>query len=300
MAKPSVPPRGPFRWLSRLRGGLKIAAALAWSLACYLPLEVTNLVLRPWPRRRAAVQAFFLRRWGRTFARILGARVERHGPLPPPPFFLVSNHLSYLDIGLLAETGGCFIAKQEIRGWPVAGRICAAAGVIFVNRGSKRDLLRVGRLLEEAMDTGRGVILFPEGTTGRGDELLPFRPSLMVEAARSSRPVHYAVISYHTPREAPSAIDVVCWWGNQPLMPHLKRLVRQPSYRARIEYSERPIADDDRKRLAEKLRRAMGERFRPSGHVGAEEMELPGEAERSWEEATEPATGSTMAGEDAR
>lgn len=263
---------------SRLRGGCKIFAAAAWSVVCYLPLEVTNVVLRPWPRRRAAVQAFFLRRWGRTFAALLGARIERHGPLPQAPFFLVANHLSYLDIALLAETGGCFIAKQEIRSWPVAGRICAAAGVIFVNRGSKRDLLRVGQLLEEAMSAGRGVILFPEGTTGRGDALLPFRPSLMAEASRSNRPVHYAVISYHTPQEAPPADEVVCWWGNQELLPHLRKLTVQPPYRARIEYGAEPIAADDRKRLAERLHRAMTERFRPSGHDSTAEVEEAEEA----------------------
>ena len=131
---------------------LKILAAALWSLICYLPLEVTNLVLRPWPRRRAAVQAFFQRRWGRILAWILGARIERHGPLPEPPFLLVANHLTYVDIALLAETGGCFVAKAEIRGWPAMGRVCAAAGVIFVDRATKRDLLRVGQRIERAME----------------------------------------------------------------------------------------------------------------------------------------------------
>lgn len=244
---------------------LKILAAALWSLICYLPLEVTNLVLRPWPRRRAAVQAFFQRRWGRILAWILGARIERHGPLPEPPFLLVANHLTYVDIALLAETGGCFVAKAEIRGWPAMGRVCAAAGVIFVDRATKRDLLRVGQRIERAMEEGRGVIFFPEGTTGRGDQLLRFRPSLLAAAARSSQPVHYAVISYHTRPGVPPADEVVCWWGNRPLMPHVRTLVRQPPYRARIEYGSEPVVDDDRKRLAERLWREMDRRFVPSG-----------------------------------
>jgi len=244
---------------------LKILAATLWSLLCYLPLEVTNLVLRPWPRRRAAVQASAQRLWGRTLARLLGARIERQGPLPDPPFLLVANHLSYVDIPLLAETGGCFVAKAEIRRWPVVGRVCAAAGVIFVDRGTKRDLLRVRRLVEQAMEQGRGVILFPEGTTGRGDGLMPFRPSLLDVAARSRQPVHHAVISYHSALEQPPADRVVCWWGNRPLWPHLRELVRQPPYRARIEYGAEPVADEDRKRLAERLWREMDRRFIPSG-----------------------------------
>lgn len=248
-----------------VRAGFRLIAVAVWTLACYLPLELLNLVLRPWPARRSAVQARFLSTWGRVVVRLLGARAERRGPLPEPPFLLVANHLSYLDVPLLAETGGRFVAKAEIRGWPVAGRVCAAAGVIFVDRGSKRDLLRVGRMIEEAMSETRGVILFPEGTTGRGDALLPFRPSLLAEAARTRRPVHHAVISYHTSAPAPPADEAVVWWGNQALWPHLRKLLLLPRFHARVEYGDEPVTDEDRKRLAERLRRAMHESFVPSG-----------------------------------
>lgn len=248
-----------------VRAGVRLLAAVGWTLACYLPLEVFNLVLRPWPARRAAVQARFLRSWGRGLLPLLGARTERRGPLPAPPFLLVANHVSYLDIPLLAVTGGRFVAKAEIRGWPVAGRVCEAAGVIFVDRGSKRDLLRVGRIIENALSEERGVILFPEGTTGRGDALLPFRPSLLVEAARTRRPVHHAVISYHTSASAPPADEVVCWWGNQALWPHLRRVLLLPPFRVRIRYGDDPVTDEDRKRLAKRLRQAMHESFIPSG-----------------------------------
>jgi len=250
---------------SLVRAGLRLTAVVIWTLACYLPLEVLNPVLRRWPARRAAVQASCLRAWGTVLTRLLGARTERRGPLPQPPFLLVANHLSYLDVPLLAETGGRFVAKAEIRGWPVAGRVCEAAGVIFVDRGSKRDLLRVGRILETALSETRGVILFPEGTTGRGDALLPFRPSLLAEAARTRRPVHHAVISYRTGPLAPPADEVVVWWGNQPLWPHLRKLLLQPPFHARVEYGDEPVTDEDRKRLAERLRRAMDESFVPSG-----------------------------------
>ena len=260
-----------------VRAGLRLLAAVVWTLACYLPLEVSNLVLRPWPSRRTAVQAGVLRSWGRVLLRLLGARTERRGPLPEPPFLLVANHLSYLDIPLLAESGGRFVAKAEIRGWPLARRVCEAAGVIFVDRRSKRDLLRVGRILEDAMSEARGVILFPEGTTGRGDALLPFRPSLLAEAARTGRPVHPAVISYQTSSPAPPADEVVCWWGNQALWPHLRRLLLLPPFRARIEYGEEPVTDADRKRLAERLRRVMHELFVPSGREAEAAVRSPEE-----------------------
>lgn len=255
------------RTVAGFRSGFRLLAVLAWTGICYLPLEMANLVLSPWPRRRAAAQAFTLRVWSRALLAVLGARLERAGARPRPPFVLVSNHLSYLDIPLLAETGGCFIAKSEIRRWPVVGRICAAAGVIFVHRGSKRDLLRVSRRMDRALAEGRGVILFPEGTTGRGDGLLPFRPSLLAEAARSGRPVHHAVLSYETPESAPPPDEVVCWWGRQPLWPHLRKLLRQPPFRARIEYGREPVLAEDRKQLAARLYQAMEESFVPSVRV---------------------------------
>ena len=85
--------------------GFRLLVALVWTGMCYLPLEIANLVLSPWPRQRAAAQAFALRVWSRVLLAVLGARLERSGARPRPPFVLVSNHLSYLDIPLLAETG---------------------------------------------------------------------------------------------------------------------------------------------------------------------------------------------------
>ena len=77
--------------------------------------------------------------WSRGCLRILNVHVTLQGPRPPEPTLLISNHLSYLDIMLIAaEIPACFVAKAEIRSWPVAGWICRTASTIFVDRELRR------------------------------------------------------------------------------------------------------------------------------------------------------------------
>lgn len=231
----------------------------------YCLLEAGNLVLWPWPRRRETFRSWILRTWSRGLLWSFGVRVERHGEPPREPFLLVANHLTYLDILVLgAEVGGAFVTKSEIAGWPVAGRLCRASGMIFVDRGSKRDLVRVAQMIERALELGRGVILFPEGTTSRGESLLPFRPPLLAVACRNGYAVHHAVISYRTPSTAPPPDEVVCWVGNAPLLPHLRRLLRLPWIGSTVTFGDEPLGDADRKNLAEQLYQAMEENFTPS------------------------------------
>jgi 1-acyl-sn-glycerol-3-phosphate acyltransferase len=225
-----------------------------------------SLALAPWPGRRAAWRDRVARHWARGIGRRLGLTWRVSGRPPEPPFLMVANHLGYADIFLLlALTGGNFVAKSELGSWPLVGNLARMSGTLLIDRAARRDLLRVGRAIEERLAAGGGVIVFPEGTTGRGDALLPFKPSLLEVAARDGLPVWYATISYRTPPGMPPAADVVCWWGDAPFVPHFARLVRVPRVEATIAFGPEPIADRDRKRLAARLRSAMEEQFEPSG-----------------------------------
>jgi 1-acyl-sn-glycerol-3-phosphate acyltransferase len=200
----------------------------------------------------------------RFVARLVGMRVTVEGAAPQAPFFLVSNHLSYVDIVLLASQLPCrFVAKREVRGWPLLGSLAAALGTIFLDRADHRDILRVNDRIGEALDAGEGVVVFAEGTSTGGDGVLPLRPSLLEVPARRAFPVTCAAISYRTPGGEPSADRSVCWWGDMRFPDHLFRLLMLPGFHARLTFASAPVCESDRKHLARELYQRITEKFTP-------------------------------------
>ncbi|MEM9553923.1 MAG: lysophospholipid acyltransferase family protein [Acidobacteriota bacterium] len=222
-------------------------------------------VLRPVaPRFAVRLRNRAMRWWGRRLMRSFAARVHVEGTPPAGPCFLVTNHVSYLDIPLVAScVDAAFVGKAELRTWPVAGTVMTAADTVYIDRSRKRDLLRVLEQVDAAMARGLNVVLFPEGTSGRGDSLLPFKPSLLQFAVEKGLPVHWATIEYRTPDGEPPPSRAVCWWGDEALAPHYPRLMRLPWLEAVLRFGDEPVRADDRKQLALELRAAMLERFQP-------------------------------------
>ena len=215
-------------------------------------------------RARLAVRNLVFRTWARSLLRLCGAAVRVHGEAPTEPGVFVSNHLSYLDIPLLAASiDTVFVAKKEVRSWPVIGLICACMDTIFIDRTSRRDIPRVLAEIERAMALGHNVLIFPEGTSTRGAEVARFHPSLLEAAARSGRPVHAAALRYSTPSGAPPVDETICWWGGMTFTSHLLRLLSLPGFSAEISFSSTPIREDDRKLLAARLWEEVDRLFVP-------------------------------------
>jgi 1-acyl-sn-glycerol-3-phosphate acyltransferase len=118
--------------------------------------------------------------WHKGVCTIFGINVTTHGkPITDRQVFFVGNHLSYLDISLIA-TQICFasfVAKQDVSGWPVFGYLSKLQQTIFISR-SRSAAIKGSNALEENLDKGKSLIIFPEGTSTDGLSVLPFKSSL--------------------------------------------------------------------------------------------------------------------------
>jgi len=236
-----------------LRTGLKAVACLSLTLGCFAVFCAGLLVLAPL-RRRLHWRDRILSIWSRILLRVLAVRLTVVGPIPRGGCLLVANHLSYLDVLVLAAVRPLsFLSKAEVAQWPLVGFMARVIGVQFIAREDKRSLPQVAARLLRECQAGHGVVFFPEGTSASGDAVLPFRAALLAPAAATGLLVHYAAMRYRTPEGEPPAREAVAWWGDMLFLPHLRGLLRLRCIEAEVRFGAAPLVAADRKELARRL-----------------------------------------------
>lgn len=200
-------------------------------------------------------RAQWLQHWSGRILKGLDIRVKRHG-VPPAAGVLACNHLSYLDVIVLATAQPMvFVAKSEIQHWPVFGKLTSWAGTLFVRRDHKSDVTKFNDAFAAVVNAGAVLGLFPEGTSSNGRQVLPFFSSLFEPAATARWPVSAARIGY-TLADG-SVENDVCYWGNMTFFPHVLRLLTRKSIQATVAYGPVLPSGLDRKEMARQLHRQV-------------------------------------------
>jgi 1-acyl-sn-glycerol-3-phosphate acyltransferase len=212
------------------------------------------------PRRSEHQRRAIIQRWARDVLKSIDVTLDARGV--PEPFpdrcLLVLNHISWLDILLVAAVCPAkFIAKEEIRRWPVVGALVTRSGTLYIDRGSYRALRHVNERLAEALASGMVIACFPEGTTTFGHGLGPFHAGLFQPAIDGGGIVLPVALSYrdaHGNRTEASA-----YVGDDSFMKSVLSVLATPVIHARLDFLEPMDANGrDRRDLAQKARSEIG------------------------------------------
>lgn len=234
---------------------------IAWRLTRLISYTLTTLVLVPLifsplakklPKKRE-LASFLYRR----IYRALDIKLVIHGAPTNKPSLWVCNHISWVDILLLA--GGYtvdFIAKSEVGQWPLVGRVVKKSGTVLIDRGNKFQAYRSLPILQERILTGIPVLVFPEGTTTTGDYTLPFKPMFYQAAIRENMLIQPISLHYLNSKE--ELTDAVAFIDDDDFTISLKRILKQPKITAHLHFLA-PVSAQDyhRKVMAQKNQRAI-------------------------------------------
>lgn len=209
-----------------------------------------------------------IKTWSEGVLQIFGLSLEidgaPHAGRDGRPVMLLGNHISWVDIyAFLSVAEMRFVAKSEVKSWPLIGWFATHLGTIFIERERPRDAVRVGLEVRAALDAGHAVCIFPEGTTTNGSVVLPFSAVLVGAAIDKDVPVQPVAISYRQPDGR--ACTRAAFTGDETLVASIWQLAGGSKSVVRLSFLD-PIAVEghDRRALARQaedaVRASLGQR----------------------------------------
>ena len=240
---------GGFGWRGRARAVLRLAGFLGWTLSM-IPVQMVLL------RLPGSAKARFPQMFHRVLCRILGVQVVVHGvPAPVHPVLFIANHSSWLDIPVLSTAAPLsFVAKSEVRAWPLFGLMSQLQRTVYVERARRTHAARHRDALAERLRAGDALVLFAEGTSSDGNRVLGFKTALF-SAAETPVPVAGAetagaetgvlvqpvAIAYTRLNGMPMGRDLrpfFAWYGDMELGPHLWQALQMGPLTSEIVFLE--------------------------------------------------------------
>jgi len=245
---------------------------------------IASILLMPWQllalRYDWKMRRWLPRVWHRIICFCLGIRVRVHGEMETHrPLMLCANHSSWMDIMVLSSIADvAFIAKNEVRDWPIFGTLAKLQKSVFVVREEKRNTGNQVSEIAARMADGEIVVLFPEGTTSDGNRLLEVKSSLFGAAAMAVpasptgtvivQPVAVAYTGVHGLPMGRYHRPLASWPGDVEMLPHLKDMLRCGAFDVDVHFGEAVSysAETNRKQvsatIASRIRAMLGAALR--------------------------------------
>ncbi len=194
--------------------------------------------------------------WNSRLLEILHVRLRVRGQRLDGPHLIVCNHISWLDIPVIAASDLTrFVSKAEVGSWPIAGWLANAAGTFYIRRGAggTKQLIQA---IAEHLRGGGSATVFPEGTTTDGSGMLKFQPRLFGAAIDSASPVQPVALRYS---RAANGENIAAFVGEETLTHNLRRLLKERELTVELTYCApiRPEAGQDRGALAQAAHAAI-------------------------------------------
>ena len=191
-------------------------------------LTIATVVL---PLSAKSYRARLIQWWCKQLLAAFNLQVSTHGHVPESGSQLtatmfVANHISWSDIHAInSVTALRFIAKSEIRNWPVFGYLVSRANTLFIDRSKKRDAKRTIDVAVQSLLSGDNLCLFPEGTTTDGTTVQAFKSSLIQAAIEARSCIRPVAIRYPHPNGGVNTD--VAYAGETTLLESMQKILSQ-------------------------------------------------------------------------
>lgn len=238
--------------MSALLALWRLSHALAVAIGGFFTIVVRFPQL-PQSHRDARVQA-----WAGRMLQVLGVRLVVRGTPPVAgPMLLVANHISWLDILVMHASRHCrFVAKGEIRRWPLIGTLATGGGTLYIERSTRREAMRVLHDMQDSLTAGEVVAVFPEGTTGDGNVLLPFHGNLIQAAIAANAPAQPVALRFIDARTGQTSH--AARYLDESLLGSLWRTARARDFTALVVFGQPQLhGDRNRRQWAKALQREV-------------------------------------------
>ncbi len=237
-----------------LRALVKLLRVIVWVLRGYWDVRIL------FPKLNDAQQARAVEAWARGMLAIMGIEVRVKGHPALGPVLMAANHISWLDILVMHAACHCrFVAKSEIRSWPLLGALTTGGGSLYIERSSRNDAKRVVHQMAQALQQGQVLAVFPEGGTGDGMTLLPFHANLLQAAISADAPIQPVALRFIDAHTQQTSL-APCYRDQDTLFGSLWRTLCAPPLIAQVRYGEtQSSAGRHRRTWAQELQAAVTE-----------------------------------------